>query len=416
MININGKQKGKPEIMLPIRFQELLTEDPDLNELYGSLRDLKDPDQAKQLLTHLEAEDHIVSRQDLTVIFGKNGEYLSQLLEDSKYKPLVSSTGKELEEAIEPTSFIVDRWLPQGHVTALVSTPGLGKTFVALEVVKLITTKEKTWFDGKTSVNSPSDLVIWCEAEGFQGGLRDRIEQLEIPLSQIIFPFDDPLEDFRLEKHADQLEEAVYYHEPALVIIDSLRGSHEKEEKGSKEMQSIMKKFVSLAKKFNIAVLITHHTNKPTPGQPDQLGTQRVRGSGAIAALFRMIWGLEQPVLEDEMVRVKVVKSNLAPFPEPLGLVITEDGVKWTEAPESEEEIGGRITRISKEDQAAEWLEDFLRDGPKPAVEAQEEAKKARHKIATLRRASERPNFVNKSPPDKDHKYWRWELADDQPS
>ena len=223
--------------MLPIRFQELLTEDPDLNELYGSLRDLKDPDQAKQLLTHLEAEDHIVSRQDLTVIFGKNGEYLSQLLEDSKYKPLVSSTGKELEEAIEPTSFIVDRWLPQGHVTALVSTPGLGKTFVALEVVKLITTKEKTWFDGKTSVNSPSDLVIWCEAEGFQGGLRDRIEQLEIPLSQIIFPFDDPLEDFRLEKHADQLEEAVYYHEPALVIIDSLRGSHEKEEKGSKEMQ-----------------------------------------------------------------------------------------------------------------------------------------------------------------------------------
>ena len=113
---------------------------------------------------------------------------------------------------------------------------------------------------------------------------------------------------------------------------------------------------------FNIAVLITHHTNKPTPGQPDLLGTQRVRGSGAIAALFRMIWGLEPLDSKDETVRLKVVKSNLTAFPKPLGLVISDNGVEWKEAPESDGEIAGTMMKKLKESQAAEWLEDFLND------------------------------------------------------
>jgi len=193
-------------------------------------------------------------------------------------------------------------------------------------VVRLITTKQSTWFDGETPINAPNHVVIWCEAEGFQGGLRDRIKQLGIPPRQIIFPFKNPLDDFRLERHLGQLEDVIDYHEPDLVTIDSLRGSHGKEEKDSTGMQKIMSDLVSLAKDFNIAVLICHHTNKPAPGQPDLVTTNRVRGSGAIAANCRMIWGLEQPDPKDETVRLKVVKSNLASFPKPLGLIITDRG------------------------------------------------------------------------------------------
>jgi RecA-family ATPase len=282
---------------------------------------------------------------------------------------------------------------------------------VALEVVRLITTQKKTWFDGITPFDANAHLVVWCEAEGFQAGLRERIQQLEIPSSQIIFPFKDPIEDFRLEKHLKQLEEVIAYHQPDLVTIDSLRGSHTKEEKGSTGMQQVMSQLVSLAKRFNSAILICHHTNKPAPGQPDVVSDiNRVRGSSAIAANCRMIWAMDRPDPKDEKVRLKVIKSNLASFPEPMGLIITDDGVDWVKAPGSNEKWDSTVQKPKKEDEAAVWLEEFLKDGPKPKKAVEEEAVKAGHSPATLRRASERPGFITKHRPDKDHDHGRWEL------
>jgi len=403
-------------VILAPRLQELLDQDTDLADLCHSPEQLKDEEQAKDFLTHLKSKDYLVSRRDLTAIFGKNGEYLNQLLGETGYQPLEFSTGEELEEAIGSTSFLVDHWLPRGHVTAIVSSPGVGKTYVALEVVRLITTKQSTWFDGETPINAPNHVVIWCEAEGFQGGLRDRIQRLEIPRRQIIFPFKNPLDDFRLERHLGQLEDVIDYHEPDLVTIDSLRGSHGKEEKGSTGMQKIMSKLVSLAKNFNIAVLICHHTNKPAHGQPDLVTTNRVRGSGAIAANCRMIWGLERPDSEDETIRLKVVKSNLTSFPESLGLIITDRGVEWTEAPISDEEYAGEHRKKSKKEQAADWLQEFLKDGPKPSKEVESKGKEAGHSLATLRRASSRPNFVKFQSEDNGRRCWMRALADAQPS
>jgi len=167
---------------------------------------------------------------------------------------------------------------------------------------------------------------------------------------------------------------------------------------------------VSLAKEFDVGVLITHHTNKPPPGQPDLVDLHRVRGSTAITANCRMIWGLERPDPQDETVRLKVVKSNLAPFPKPLGLIITDEGIEWTEAPVTLEECKLERVRETKEDAAAGWLRGFLKDGPKPSKEVQPEGEEAGHRWATLRRAAERQGLITKLAPDREHKFWRWAL------
>jgi len=366
----------------------------------------------KKVLLDFTSNDYVFTRHDLEAILGKEGDELEQLLKDTGYQPLECSTGKDLDQAIESTTFIAEGWLPRGHVTALVSSPGLGKSYLALEVTKILTTGQKKWFDKGVSVKANSKVVIWCEAEGFQAGLKDRIKQLGIPPERIIFPFKDPLVDFKLDQHLTNLKRVITYHNPDLVVIDSLRGSHRKEEKDSKDMQEIMSKLVTLAKQFNIAIIIIHHTNKPTHGQPDFVDINRVRGSGAIAAQCRMIWGLEKPYPEHETVRLKVVKSNLCQFPKPLGLTITDEGIEWTDAPVTVEECNREMARQTKEDAAADWLKDYLKSGPKPAEEVKKEAEKAEHSYATLRRASERPGFITKLPPDKDHNYWRWELSD----
>jgi len=104
------------------------------------------------------------------------------------------------------------------------------------------------------------------------------------------------------------------------------------------------------------------------------------------------------------------VKSNLAPFPKPRGLIITDEEIEWTKAPVTPEECNLERVRETKEDAAAGWLRDFLKDGPKPSKEVQSEGKEAGHSGATLRRAADRPGFITKLAPDKEHKFWRWTL------
>ncbi len=391
--------------VLPERFSKLLQEDKTLAALWQSGNGNQKDDE--KILSHLNTTNRVFTNSDLRAIFGTKAN-LEELLAKTSFKPLECSTGEDLEKAIESTSFIAEGWLPRGHVTALVSSPGLGKSYLALEVTRIITTGQKKWFDEATSVRKVnSKAVIWCEAEGFQAGLKDRIKQLGIPPGKIIFPYKDPLVDFKLEDHLANLEKVIDYHNPDLVVIDSLRGSHRKEEKDSKDMQEIMSTLVTLAKQFNIAIIIIHHTNKPAHGQPDFVDINRVRGSGAIAAQCRMIWGLEKPYPEHETVRLKVVKSNLCQFPKPLGLRITGKGVEWTEAPNESHHERFKQTKV---DAATAWLKDFLTDGPRPAEELKKEGEESGHSYATLRRASEQSGFITKLAPDKKHKSWRWAL------
>jgi len=393
---------------LPERFTKLLEQDETLDKLWRLNK--ADSESNKRLLSHFKSNGYVFTRNDLKAILGKEDDELEQLLKKTGYQPLECSTGKDLDQAIESTSFLAEGWLPRGHVTSLVSSPGLGKSYLALEVTRIITTGQGNWFDEGISVEVNSKVVIWCEAEGFQAGLKDRIKQLGIPPESIILPSNDPLVDFKLEQHLENLQKAIMYHKPDLVVIDSLRGSHRKEEKGSREMQDIMSKLVTLAKRFNIAVIIIHHTNKPAHGQPDLVDINRVRGSGAIAANCRMIWGLEKPDPEHETVRLKVVKSNLCQIPKPLGLRITDKGIEWSEAPMTQYDSQCARVKQTKVDAAATWLEDFLTDGPRPAEELKKEGEEAGHTYATLRRAAK--GLIDNLPPDKNHNYWRWELSD----
>ena len=393
---------------LPERFTKVLEQDKALAKIWQSEK--ANSESNKRLLSHFKSNDYVFTRYDLKAILGKEDDELEQLLKKTGFQPVECSTGEDLDQAIESTSFLAEGWLPRGHVTALVSSPGLGKSYLALTVVKIITTGQEMWFDEGISVKANSKAVIWCEAEGFQAGLKDRIKQLGIPPESITLPFKDPLVDFNLDLHLPHLKRVVAYFKPDLVVIDSLRGSHSRKENDSQAMQSVMSRLVSLAKEFDVAVLVTHHTNKPGPGQPDLVDLHRVRGSTAITANCRMIWGLEQPDPEDETVRLKVVKSNLAPFPDPHGLIITEEGIEWTKAPATIEECNLEMVRETKEDAAAGWLRDFLKDGPKPSKEIQSEGEEAGHRWITLRRAVKRQGFVTKLAPDKEHKFWRWVL------
>ena len=101
-------------------------------------------------------------------------------------------------------------------------------------------------------------------------------------------------------------------------------------------------------------------------------------------AQCRTILGLDRPEPESDLCRFKMVKSNLAAFPDAWGMEITEDGmIRWE--PEGPNET---VTELfGKEDEAIHWLCELLRNGPKPVQEVEEQRDKAGISVSTYRRA-----------------------------
>jgi len=322
---------------------------------------------------------------------------MSKSKNDLSEKEVIFSTAEDLERVIKRITFTARPWLPTGLVTLLISSPGLGKTNIALDVARRLLKPELGWFDGQ-SLEGRSEKVVWCDTESFQGGLLERINDFQVPKDRVVFPFPDPLREVRLDRSEDmaQLERVVKeVGKNPLLVVDSLRGSHRGEENDSRQMQNILSNLSKLVQRHNINCLATHHTNKPQPGEPDVISdVNRIRGSSAIAANCRTVWALDQPDPKSDRLRLHIIKSNLAPKPDALALEITESGLEWTaDVPQEPSKI-----RKPKEDEAADWLRELLKDGPQPVKHVEEQATKDGIASMTLRRARQRPCFENIAP------------------
>ena len=82
-----------------------------------------------------------------------------------------------------------------------------------------------------------------------------------------------------------------------------------------------------------------------------------LRGSSAIAGAVRNIMAIDRPDAARQTRRLKLVKSNFGPMPEPLGFDLGEAGLEWTDAPFAGRNMPARST-------ATEVLKMALQGGP----------------------------------------------------
>ena len=90
-------------------------------------------------------------------------------------------------------------------------------------------------------------------------------------------------------------------------------------------------------------------------------------------------------------------------MPEPFGFEITDAGLTFTECSEPEQ-------RVSKLDEAKDSLRRALAEGPRPASEVKEEAKREGVSEHTLRRA--RRDLCDCVREGGDRNRWVWSLLD----
>ena len=138
-----------------------------------------------------------------------------------------------------------------------------------------------------------------------------------IPMERVYYPLEDPLADINLgnPKHMEAIREIANRSDVSLVIVDSLRGAHQRDEDSSK-MITIVKSLAELARDVNKPVLVSHHPRKESVTDLDVITLDRLRGSSAIVQPARMVWAVDwpDPALKENL-RLSVIKSNLGRIP-----------------------------------------------------------------------------------------------------
>lgn len=314
------------------------------------------------------------------------------------------SSWADMARMIGPVEWHWKGWLPQGLLTILAGESGTGKSILALRLAGCFLRRD-SWPDG-TAFTGTTGQVLWCEAEAAQAINLDRANAWGLPKDSIVSPLDNPLEDFRLDNpdHLTALIDHAHKESVKLIVVDSLSGLHGGDENKT-EMMATVKTLAELARNASKPVMLTHHLRKR--GILDTgdggISLDRLRGSSAIVQTARLVWALDTPDPgRPDTRRLSVIKSNLARFPEPVGLTISDDGITFVAAPE-------KPKTETQQDKAADLLLALLDDGPVPSTDLKEEVEGAGVSWYAAQRAKEKLGVVAVR---RDNR-WFWSLPAD---
>jgi putative DNA primase/helicase len=322
---------------------------------------------------------------------------------------------------ISPTkiSWLWPGRIPLGKLTLFAGDPGLGKSFVTLDIAARITRGER-WPDGQNTCEPGSVIILSAEDDGADT-IRPRLEAAGARLDKIhileAMQYEKPdgatiLEHFSLEKHLATFQEtAASLGDLRLVILDPISaylGSVDSHINA--RVRGVLSPLIELARSLRFAAIAVDHLNKS-----NRQAIYRPNGSIAFAAAARAVW-LFAKSPGDPLQRLMLpAKLNLAPDQSGLSYTLVEVtpelvAVKWGERTTlsadsvlAPEDAGQRSERL----EAQEWLTDRLSDGPVPAGQVQKDAKDAGLAWMTVRRAKNDLGVLSTKGGFADGWYWQ---------
>lgn len=181
-----------------------------------------------------------------------------------------------------PPTFLIDRHIPDVSVGFIYSAPGVGKSFLALDMALCVAHGLDTWQGDPITVGENKRAVIYIASEG-SFDLGNRIKAWHAARS--IEPDDAPLYvieatiDFMQPEDISRLLRTVASASvsPALVIVDTVsRAMPGADENAQKDMTLFVRACDQVRDKFRCAVIGVHHASK----SGDLRGSTVLRGAG----------------------------------------------------------------------------------------------------------------------------------------
>lgn len=326
----------------------------------------------------------------------------------------------------EELRWLWDPYLPLSKVTLFEGDPGLGKTFVALTLAAAIT---RGWpFLGQDGSpggeNEPANVLYLTAEDGLADTLRPRLDAAEADVSRVISlkgwtATDDSgkvIEGVVTLGDTEVLEQALREHRPRLMVIDPLQAylGADVDMHRANEVRPRMSALADLAERYACSVLCIRHLSKNQQAKAVYAGL----GSIDFAAAARSILQVGE---KDGQRFIAHAKSSLAPAGKSIKYEIREGQCYWLGISEvSAEELrqSERPESGSALDAASAFLVSFLADGPQPACDVQNAAKREGISSRTLERAKRELGVAsyreNKEGEERGKGQWLWKLQERQ--
>ena len=322
-----------------------------------------------------------------------NGIKKRRLHTISKSKSKDFITMKEVHKFFGNVEWAWQSYIPIGHLTMLVGPQGVGKSYLAANLIAVLTGSVPKWPDGQEYIGDTGPVLL-VETEEMRGEYCTRMKKLGVPDDMVLFPsnpsYNLPTYTVDLIQDLELVETLAREGNCVAIVVDSLSGSHFLDEKSDK-MRHVLLGLVERAGALQLPVIVVHHTRKRGALEAEKVTLDRVRGSSTITQFCRSVIGMYRIVdNQTTPVRVETVKSSFCPPPEPFGFTIGKDGLTFCEAPEEPK------SRTAVDD-AAEFLQRELAKKPMQYRILQQLAEEEGITKNTLYRAKNRIGIISET-------------------
>lgn len=322
--------------------------------------------------------------------------------------------------------------IARGKLTVLAGDPGLGKSFVTLDIAARLTCG-LPWPDAPGKPIEPGGVVLLGAEDGIADTIRPRLDAAGADVNRIVAIKAIHSENakgkkadrtFDLTSDIRALEAAIQAVEDCkLVIIDPISaylGGTDSHKNG--EIRGLLAPLANLADKQGLAILAVTHLNKNAGGA----AIYRTMGSIAFTAAARAAWIVTKDNDDPERRLLLPAKNNLAI--DTGGLAYRLQTIEGHEHPVVEWEpdaVSMNIDEVFSQqgakrcnkafEEARLWLLDALGSGPIPAGDIKKQAQRDGIAQRTLDRAKDALGIRSHKLGFGGDGHWVWELSHSAP-
>jgi len=355
---------------------------------------------------------------------GTSGEAAPDL---SKFHVGKTPADKTIELLVRRLSDVERRvlvWLwpgrvPLGKLTLLAGDPGLGKSYVTLDIAARVT-RGDAWPDAPLLKQTAGGVILFNAEDDVEDTIAPRLDKVAADdrFVHVVegIRIGNKRQPFSLETDLPRLATLLDEHPGIrLVVIDPIGAYCGKiDSHNNTEVRGLLAPLAELAGHYQVAVLAVTHLSK-TGGSK---AVYRAMGSLAFAAAARAVWAIVKDPEDPERRLFLPAKLNLARSPDGLAYRIIEGGVAWEYEPvkmHADDAMAAELVppkrggnRATERQEAAKWLLTMLAPAPRASQEILEQGEQYGFNKRTLQRAFK--DLGGHSTKDNFSKGWLWSL------
>ena len=378
-----------------------LTDGDDLVEWIAAHGDAAEPDTMRQELERLVDAVDVVR-----IVPTTNGK--SRTTGNITTEAIVVRPSEVEEQAVE---WLWPNRIPLGKLTLLAGDPGLGKSFVTVDMAARVSTG-RGWPDCYEQGQPVGSVILFnCEDDlpdtvlprlNKAGGDPSRVIALQGVACIDAETGQRRQRGFSLDNDLPKLQEVLEANRDVrLVVIDPVSAycgatdSHK-----NADIRAMLAPLAELAGRYRAAVVMVTHLAKGSGGK----AVYRAMGSLAFAAAARAVWHVGKDHDDDKRRLILMAKINVCEEATGLAYRLKDGAVCWEEMPVAMTADEYLASERAASDESAEqrgdlqeaidYLLDTLRDGPRATKDVEADAKAQGITVGTLKRARKKLRVI----------------------